>query len=263
MRWRGLAGLAAAALAVATACSLVVDTDGLSGGGPDASAEDAPVPGDASADATPAPDAGRCDADFCDDFDEGVLGARWSRVVAQRGTIAFDTTSFRSAPRSFRATTQADAGEATAYLAYDLPSVPKAIECSFSLRVNAPDGGTVGYADVFQFAAVGPGIGEYQLRLGFFQGQPSVREDVYFDDAACGCPRKDVDLPPIAPGAWLRVTMATDFTTLTVTYADAQVYKGPFTGFTPTAVSVILGLEDFSRRSADVQYDDLACRFAR
>jgi hypothetical protein len=109
---RGVATSVAIAVGL-TACSLLVDTSDLAGGSAssDASA-DATIgaPGDGS----PALDAGRDDSGdaaksscgavhvFCDDFDQGTLGATWDLLLMGAGPITLDTMLSTSPPRSMR-----------------------------------------------------------------------------------------------------------------------------------------------------------------
>jgi hypothetical protein len=122
MLGRAVAALGVGALA---ACTLVVDTDGLTGGA--ASADGGGAEGSTDANA-PAPESGpgdamgSADADagasdapfcvrtandaslahFCADFDEGFVAVGWSGQSLSPGTIVVDDTSSVSPPSSAR-----------------------------------------------------------------------------------------------------------------------------------------------------------------
>lgn len=123
---RGWAMAAAAAVCALFSCSLVVDTSGLSSGsgsgaldsGPEASVDGskpdldagADVTRDADADAANAPDvivsgcAGLGAHTLCDDFDTGLLGAKWSRVPQTAGPVTLDVGASVSPPRALSVT---------------------------------------------------------------------------------------------------------------------------------------------------------------
>jgi len=116
----GALGVAvAAALSLLSACSILASLDGLSDGttpptpddatgqerAPDDDAGGTPGATDATAEATA--DAGSwcasaqaADAAFCSDFDTPATSEGWVELTEASGSLTYDTTSARSAPRS-------------------------------------------------------------------------------------------------------------------------------------------------------------------
>jgi hypothetical protein len=95
-RLRGVALLlgavgVAGALAALLDCSFLVDTSGLAGSS---------APADAIAEAS-----SPCVAPhtFCDDFDQGALGARWSSETSDAGYLSLDPSTWVSPPNSLLA----------------------------------------------------------------------------------------------------------------------------------------------------------------
>ena len=71
---------------------------------------------------------------FCDDFDDLSPGSRWDKV-AQAGKASFDTTSFRSAPRAFLVTPDANSATYSAvYLARAESRLATSIHVAFETR---------------------------------------------------------------------------------------------------------------------------------
>jgi hypothetical protein len=127
------------------ACSLVVDTDGLSSGGiggggrgPIAdAATDTDAVGSNSDAGTGADGATRPCADgthfLCADFDQGDVGTGWSGTYLTDGTVDL-ATDFVSPPRSFRAITRpSGSGEKSARLKREFPATPKRAHLSMQL----------------------------------------------------------------------------------------------------------------------------------
>jgi hypothetical protein len=151
------------------ACSLTTDFAGLTGGAndthgdggadaadatsplPDAAtpdaAADAPDRGDGSADGgadalgNDAGEAGPCAAAhfFCDDFDDGGLGARWDTVrVDPESVLELATDASVSAPRSLHVKIPVTSAPLTAALDLDRPVVPahRAVTLRFALKMD-------------------------------------------------------------------------------------------------------------------------------
>lgn len=202
-----------------------------------------------------------CPGDFCDDFDEGAVGAKWNEAVILGGAVAYDDGGYVSAPQSLRASVPSGTDNVVrrAYLRKNLP-VPTSIRCSFSIKINSAYAAGVRYMDFFKLRAEAPNIEEYELRWGVRTGMSALREDVFFSDGGCDCPRKSNDQMPALPvGQWVRVMLETNFTIATVSYDDVQVYSSTFAGFSPTALAIVLGVEHKDKLAMDAQFDDLVC----
>jgi hypothetical protein len=151
---RARVGFACVVAVSSWACSLLVDTNGLSGGAPPLPASDSAV-GSSDAPANDAPSEGvdaasgfrDCDAtphEVCDDFDDGVLGARWSgQSVAGGGVLAFASDAGLSPPNALRSTlarTPPDGGFAAASLYKDIARAASVVDCELDIQVLAGGG---------------------------------------------------------------------------------------------------------------------------
>lgn len=149
--------LAAVALVSSiTACTLVVDTDGLSTGtldggegdgptdarGEGGSSEDAfvPVDGPGPADATPGDAA---DAAFtcagetvCEDFEGAQIRGAWTVSESSGGLLALDTVRARGGSRSLHLVRAASSPNASAYLSLALGAKYE-LDCSLDVWVSA------------------------------------------------------------------------------------------------------------------------------
>ncbi len=255
------------------ACSLFTDFSGLDeppAEVPDALADSpAPTNDDASSsDAGTRPDApsvsdtgasSSCpEGSFCDDFDDGGMGDKWTALRLVQGNLAFDTTDFQSAPRSLRSTvTGGNTDERTASLHRSLPFT-KGVRCTFQVRINS-DIESSDYIDIFQVTAAAPPVNAYQLRLYFTGKTAAVREDFMLADGGCLCPKQESYFNPLPRKKWTKVVFETDFEEARAYFDDALVFKAPYTGFVPTSMGVVVGIDTDDPLAWDVQYDDLRC----
>lgn len=232
---------------------------------PDATIVDAP--GDQAAEVSLLdPDGGCPDGGFCDDFEEGLLGARWGASEIQGGTARLEDGGAGTGSRVFRSTTGAGVlpRPKTAFLVRPVLPPPKALRCTFAMRPEqAPKDGGQSWIDVFQFIGAGPGVARYELKLGMLDVESGVRVDVTLDDAGCLCPRTFAPIPKaFEVGTWVKVVFETNFQSILVSYDGAIVLNAAFdVGFVPESVNLALGLEDYATSGADVSYDDFACSF--
>jgi hypothetical protein len=237
--------------------------------GPDASAPalDAP-PSSADADGIDAdgiaePDAGGCpDGAFCDDFDEGELGARWNKVTNSKAyRLSLDPTAPLSPPNALRVALSADAGRGPIEgMLEKVVPVSKQLRCSFAVRMEHPLDATRN-VDVFQIKVEAPEIQEYWLNLGGVK-RLGLRDDVYFLDGGCDCPRaKSGELLALEPGVWKRIVVITDYTSVSLAADGNVIVKQDFTSLTPSRVTVRLGLTSTAAADGDMSFDDLVCEF--
>lgn len=163
---------------VAAACSLAVDTSGLSSGGPsapdasDANSVDAPADGaiapDGPADARPdAPPARPCDVPhtICEDFDD-PSGARSLQPILDNGGQLIDDDDHVSAPRSVicRTAPSGSGNESSARMRADFVGLPSRVHAAFDMKTanlplsgffellkletpNSFEGPSIGYGD--------------------------------------------------------------------------------------------------------------------
>src|SRR5678815_3397479 len=111
------------------ACTLAIDTSGFVGdadaNGSDGAARDSSPDGSVNFPNT-------CDAAFCDDFDDGPLGARWSRQSVVGDASMALVPSERSLPNALGFAAN-DEGEA--WIERDL-TTDRHLVCSFDLAVD-------------------------------------------------------------------------------------------------------------------------------
>jgi hypothetical protein len=264
--------LVACACALGSACTLLtgigdLDVASETSAPPDRSVdEQAPTPRDAAGivldtDADAEAAAPRCAPDeFCDDFDDGGLGARWTTIVEEGGTVSLDTTRSVSAPRSLNVVTPSGIDDVfrRAYL-FRTVAQPSPIRCTFMMRVNAAYATSVRFIDFFFFRASGPQIPRYELRWGTRGTASAIREDVFFSDGGCGCPRKEQIMPSLPVGQWIRVTLELSFSSATVSYDGGVVYSSSFAGFTPATLGIAIGTDHKDAIATNVSFDDLVC----
>jgi len=259
----------AALFGVAAACTLAVSVDGLTGGASDGGVDAPGVPEAApgtpeagldaaveASDAIAATDA--CDADFCDDFDDGPLGARWSRVVhSDGGSIALDTTAFRSPPNSLL-TSLGDGGAEAAYLQLDLGAA-KLVKCRMNVFVLAT--GSTSLLDFFTLDVSGPQT--YSLKAAFTPTASSLRDDVFLPDGGCLCPREEPKGPLIPLSQWVAVEVEVDFSKATLRANGVTLATETLLESTPTAVTMKVGQYSYGANPWTMRFDDLSCTLSR
>jgi len=256
-----LAGAASFGAAVLAGCALLVDTESLSGGR---------VPADAAAPEAarpPGADAGppsTCDATFCDDFDRTALGETWTRSLVDVGMEITLVNEGVSRPRALRARLTGPSRPADRYamLERDLARSGR-VRCEVSARIARPP--EVRFVDLFVLKTSGEGLPRYDMRLSMSrEGTAGIREDLFYPDGGCECPRRATDVGAIAAGRWIRIAVETDFQTVKVSLDDVVVANGPMAGVAPSGpLKVGLGVVAYGgETAADVLFDDLACNAA-
>ncbi len=155
---------------------------------------------------------------FCDDFDTGALGAKWSGIKQSGGMLSLDGAESVSAPQSLRVDVAAAPGvvgngieltkqglgpstyaHAQAALNVDLEGMPTAQVNTVGILIDPPPTG-------FSF---------YVVLLGFFSGVPTLQEYAY---PSAGGPAKDTRTQVAFPtGGWHTVDLILDLTTSPLT----------------------------------------------
>jgi hypothetical protein len=265
---RGAAVAAMVSTVCAAGCSLFIDTAGLEGElPPDASGDVQSERASSEGGDTSAPlDAGKvCDATFCDDFDDGGLGARWTSKAVDNGGVLELGTPARSTPNALRArftTTTTAPGDRNALLERDLGAGTR-LRCDFWMFVESPPtDGT--FVDIFRVRTTAPGVDEYNLFFGVNGGPgASFREDLFLTDGGCPCPRREASPPTFPLSRWVEVTVETDFATASLAYDGHVVAAGPFALFKPSSnVFVAVGTRAYGQQPSVVLFDDLSCTLA-
>jgi hypothetical protein len=179
MHWRASVALVLGAAMAVPACSLLVDTSGLSGNDGAADAADTGPPADASEAATRDADAldATSDADgdagfscpqgsgiFCDDFDHDALGARWTSTDKSGATLVLEDGGV-TPPNALRAEVLGGPN-AYANLIARFPGTPAGhVRCELDMELPASP--PLGEIDVLVLATrrVGPTPSSYQVYL--------------------------------------------------------------------------------------------------
>ncbi len=151
------------AICSSTACSLVVSTNGLSGGPVDGSTE-GDAGSNASNDGSVAADAKRigeggstffppdaaaspCSTPhlFCDDFDTGdpaALATRWSSVLQMAGPLSLDTNLVASPPRALHLAAQPGTGKRASELRKIVATTTSVVHVELDMFSSGPGAGT-------------------------------------------------------------------------------------------------------------------------
>jgi len=167
---------------------------------------------DASSDANVGSDAGACPG-FCDDFDNGPLGARWTQMhVTDGGSLSLDPTDFRSPPNSLFTIVFPKTKEMTS-LSYKVPLMnPHKVVIAIDLKIDALDPMT-SEIDVLNIAMIPPpaNITAYGLGMSTYPSAAKpVNLELYqgFPDGGKTNPALAIDF---ALGAWHAVVLGADF----------------------------------------------------
>lgn len=282
-RLRTFGALAAVAVvAPAVACSLVLDAGSLSAGGGAGAADDDADPGagrdgagggddtatggddggpaDAGGDGS-LPKAG-CDATFCDDFDDGPLGVRWTSVnTTNGGALTLDDAAV-SAPFALRMDLpDRDSGVTRrAQLAKTFGAAAH-LTCDVRLFVVHPVAtGVEGYGlFIVKLSQNG-----YAIEAKIQDDQTiTVSESYKIADAGTN---HSVSLGVATPGQWLHLTVTTDFNSLSASLDAIQgtlplsaAASGALDGGSPL-FTVGLGEDsDIDKPAFSARFDDFAC----
>lgn len=136
-----------AAASTCAACTALVDLASFTGGSTPATdaGNDAGGPGpegdagaeDAGADVPRIPFCAATDAAFCDDFDDGDLGASWSgRTVDDASVQSKDTAQMRSPPASFLVAVAPRTGGVESYFEKDVAKTTERAVWAFDVRID-------------------------------------------------------------------------------------------------------------------------------
>lgn len=249
-------------------CSLFVDTSDLAGdlaadASSDVQGERASGEGGDSSARVDADGGKACDATFCDDFDDGALGATWtSTTLTKSGVLELGATA-HSAPNALRARfeTSTPQGDRDAFLEKDLGRGTR-LRCDFFVFVEVPPESD--FVDIVRVRTTAAGVADYNLLFGVSPvGGATFREDLFLTDGGCGCPRKEASPPAVPLSRWVAVTLETDFATASLSYDGRVVAAGPFAGFTPSSnVFVAIGTRAYKQQPSVVLFDDVSCSLA-
>jgi hypothetical protein len=172
-------------------------------------AGDAPVdsPGDAPTDAGPDVGCpGHPAAIFCDNFDDGPLGARWSSKSVTNGTLTLSTAQAQSSPYSLLATVDPSDGGATgssAALLLEVGSAFPHVRSTYDVYIDKVGARSAALGSVY----VNNGVNHYGVYLIMrSDGGVAVQEDGILPDGGDLSP--DYYLNPAIPRqSWTRVVL--------------------------------------------------------
>jgi hypothetical protein len=202
-----------------------------------------------------------CDATFCDDFDDGPLGARWVKQEADGGELAL-SPGHVSPPHALRATLRAaDAGaRRTALLSARLGNARR-IDCSFMfLGESLPPSGAGRDMDVIRIAVEHPAYVRYSVQLSIAEASSRLREDVHRTDRLeCDCPLGRIDIAE-RPAGWTPVHLSADFRAVKVWFGTKLVGQEDLSGPPDGGdVTVYLGATTNDPGGGSVLFDDFSC----
>jgi hypothetical protein len=214
-------------------CSLFVDLNGLSdsAGGADAlvpegSAMDGAQTNDGSSQEAPpfeCPDA----SIVCDDFDDGPLGAKWTAVTIQNGTLAIDDAASFSPPNSLLVTLPDNPGRLTRYnrLEKSITGL-SSIDCRFEVRLDATDSTSSSDVALLGLILSPAGYTNYQVIVDLQAQGLFLEQDT--DTGKDGGSLSHYDnLTAFSSGVWTNVHITTDLGTIQVFVDDVRVYSQP------------------------------------
>jgi hypothetical protein len=239
------------------ACSLLVDLDALGGadaaggeGGSDAGGD---VGGDASGDAGVS-----CVApDFCDDFDQGALGAKWTNASVAGGQIALDTTAPVSPPNAFLATLDPSDGgsDRTALLVEDFPAATE-IDCTFEVNVRQEGDARMRFFSIF---VTNPEFAAYEMNVWIDPAStPSFEE--WFIAVDGGQAVNSHPLPAFSTGSWTKVEVDVVYgNTVRVLVDGVLAGSVGAVAQAPQAEQLYFGARSTGIAGWSVLLDDLAC----
>lgn len=228
--------------------------------------------GDALSDA-PATDgsASFCpDGSFCDDFDNGALGAKWTSTLLADGVLALETGGV-SAPNLLRASLVPPVGtERRAGLSktFNVASGPKRVVCAVSAKVVTRP--TTPGEDVQLLEVYEKGTTYDDLYVKIQAGGTYLLEEFNAPDGGAASASKSLSTASggIAVGVWTRLTLdvnfATKAATLTIAPSGGSTSTITMPAITPgvSVKSYELNLAEPADHETDpstIQYDDFRC----
>ena len=251
-------------------CSLLVDTDGLSAGAPPGAVDDGGSGRDAALAERDAMTIGDATSDvcagshtFCDSFDDGTNDptTRWDDVQLDGASIAFDTTTAVSAPRSLRFDLSSGTGSRRSTIDKRVPTKQKDVTVTFDIRIDAPssqDFGAIEYASIV-LSPPPPGVTSHAVSLYQYGGAPPGVA-YYRTPEDSGNNRAELT-PGIAFGVWQRIAfhlVLGDSPKVSVSLNGAPSAVVKVSPVTLEAVEIRLGFDTADARTATtVRYDNV------
>jgi hypothetical protein len=276
-----LRSMAIVALAPLIACSLVVDTQGLSGGAQtDGGGAEGATPGpppapppvsegggdDAGSDADAFSfDAGDAPCSFCDDFDKTALGASWTDKNENRGALSLSNDAL-SPPNSLLAQLTGGAGNQTGDISLrrDIATTEKRVRCEVDMKIVASLG-TTGEIDLFEIFTYAADPKSYEVYIAHSDDKWQIAEYGTYQDSGTIDRIQPLSTAPNG-GSWVHVTFSTDGSTASIAFDGVTAGTlGGLTNVTGTKMHFGVGLPYVSKDApagASVLFDNVACYVA-
>ncbi len=242
--------------AAIAACTLVVDTDGLSGGptAEDGGKDVTAAPSDAMSDATDAlpVDGGGAKGcareahEFCDDFDDGGLGVTWSMLtVSGNPSVTLTDAASVSSPNGLEVNVSAitDGGvRRVAYLTKSIVGSVKGVEVTFDVRADVLTGGGVNYATLSFDPAAGESSSYYSVGLAGAQKSATLYEYKEYPDGGYIEHDHAMSLLPLQKWLHMRFVLTIASPASYQLFVDGvSAAQGPLTPPTHTGISLYIG----------------------
>jgi hypothetical protein len=185
---------------------------------------------------------------FCDDFDKGSLGARWSTLNVTGGTLAETDASFVSPPNSLdetinRLQTGDPINVALRQQLNTVPSLPKTVLFGFSiepLQIDPSPQGAVVLAALDFLDDAMPSSNRYSIELSINVQNAAaamvLAEQTGFSDGGTGAYLSHPLTQPLAMNAWTDLLIT--ITWKAPTTAQASVSMKGVTLLTPVALTM-------------------------
>ena len=202
-------------------------------------------------------DAGRpCEASFCDDFDDGPLGAMWTKVhqPSAAGTLAL-TDAGRSEPFALSATTS---GGALQYRNVELAKLlgdAKTVTCSFAVKpIERP-----GRPAVFFLRGLTSASETWQAWIALAPNETTLGLVIFSKDG--GVPFEAIESASAAPlDQWTDLALTTDLGKLALRVGDASPVELSIDGgLAGTGMSAHVGIQVIETTQEKVLLDDVRC----
>jgi hypothetical protein len=198
--------------------------------------------------------------DFCDDFDDGTLGATWSGATSDLGTLTLSTATVVSPPNAFRASVEPL--QTTMFRSAQLSkkfSDAQTLRCAFDFYLEAKTSGE--RAKIAQLLPLNPEFSGYNLNLWInADGGGEIEEWACFPP---GCSNSFIHPAPFSPipiGSWHRLVFTMSYggsTTLTID--DALVASLDMYDQAPPETTFYIGAQSDGVGPFAFLFDNLVC----
>jgi hypothetical protein len=203
---------------------------------------------------------GGCIATFCDDFDDGILGGRWSDSGATSGAVIELVEGGVSAPLAFRAASPGGIANTQALLAKFIGR-RRAVRCELDLQIVAPSAS--GEVDYLSFVSRTADVSLYQVYFAVFDGTWNVAEFARGADGGRILDRaKDMPAPPV--NRWTHVVFETDGNEASISFDGTKVATlSALSAIPPDGREIQIGITFASSAStaSSALYDNVACDY--